>query len=325
MKNDYETFLDKKIKKVPEEGKTTSQTGIYSTEEEQEKYKYEIGIQTVYKFQEIKSEDGTNYKRYKAIEINNKNNINNQNNNEEKNKIKEEIGTQTNNYYEENEIDNDNIFLNMNNENIINKTNLNNNINNNLEMKINQIMEQINKKPILGRKTKRSGLSGKHNKYSIDNVIRKVKNRFINSAFNYINKQFKNKNLHLLKIVGKQGMEINRNQNILWLKKTMKDVFYEDITIKTYNSNKDYNRQLIDKIYLEKDEQKVIGLLNLNILDFMNLYCSKEKKEGMEQLDDIINELKLNGEDEAYLNLFRNVSINFESILKKQKSRERNK
>ena len=45
----------------------------------------------------------------------------------------------------------------------------------------------------------------------------------------------------------------------------------------------------------------------------------------MEQLDDIINELKLKGEDEAYLNLFRNVSINFESILKKQKSRERNK
>ena len=335
MKNEYEEFLNEKVQ---EEVKTSSQTTNCSLpindennynnnndneQEEQDKCKYDIGIQTIYKFQEIKSEDGINYIRYKAIEIKNKKDINAQNNKEEKNQTKEEIGTQTNNYYEENEIEINNNFLNMINENIINnKLIINNDII--IDVKANQIIDQMEKKPILGRKTKRSGLSGKHNKYSIDNIIRKVKNRFINSAFNYINKQFKNKKLALLKIVGKQGMEINRNKNILWLKKTMKDVFYEDISLKTFNSNKDYNRELIDKIFLEKEEQNVIDLLNLNILDFMKLYCSKDKIDGMEQLDDVINELKLKGEDETYLSQFRNVSMNFKTIFLNQKSRERN-
>ena len=58
---------------------------------------------------------------------------------------------------------------------------------------------------------------GKHNKYCIDNIIRKVKVKLIDSSFNYINKKFKNKKLCLLKIIGVQSKEINRNKNLLTL------------------------------------------------------------------------------------------------------------
>ena len=164
---------------------------------------------------------------------------------------------------------------------------------------------------------------GKHTKYSLDNIIRKVKPRFINSALNYINAQFKNKNIKLLKIICKQSKEINRNKNILWLKNTMKNVFYEDISKKAKNSNINYNRELIDKIYMEKNEEKVIELLNHTVSDFMKLYCSKNKIKGMKQLDEIIDELKRKGEQEEYLNEFEIVSKDFESIIIRLKSRER--
>ena len=167
---------------------------------------------------------------------------------------------------------------------------------------------------------------GKHTKYSLDNIIRKVKSRFINSALNYINTQFKNKNRKLLKIICNQSKEINRNKNILWLKNTMKNVFYEDISNKANNTNKNYNRELIDIIYKEKDEEKVIELLNLTVGEFMKLYCSKNKINDMKQLDEVINELKKEGESDIYyLNKFKRVSENFESIIKDLKSRERKK
>ena len=148
---------------------------------------------------------------------------------------------------------------------------------------------------------------GKHTKYSLDNIIRKVKSRFINSALNYINTQFKNKNRKLLKIICNQSKEINRNKNILWLKNTMKNVFYEDISNKANNTNKNYNRELIDIIYKEKDEEKVIELLNLTVGEFMKLYCSKNKINDMKQLDEVIKELKKEGESDInYLKCAKN-------------------
>ena len=62
----------------------------------------------------------------------------------------------------------------------------------------------------------------------------------------------------------------------------------------------------------------------MSVIDFMRLYCSKEKIEGMKQLDEIINELEKSGENEEYINKFRKVSIEFESTINNLISRERN-
>ena len=315
IQNGFGKFLDSKLE---ENKRTTTQTSYFlSTNDETSINKqksdrnnikeiniYEIEIQTVKKFDKLENKKGEIYLRKKV-------NIND--NIEKKNFLKIDKGIQTINYYEE---ESDNNFININ-------YNKNNKININKDNKINIDNKKIIKR-LLGRKTKKSGLIGKHNKYSLDNIIRKVKTRFIDSAFNYINSKFKNKKLILLKIIGRQSKEINRNKNILWLKKKMKDIFYEDISKKTFNSNKDYNRQLIDKIYLENTEKEVIELLNMNIIEFMKLYCSKEKIEGMKQLDEIINELEMNGENEEYINKFRKVSIEFELTINNLVSRERN-
>ena len=106
----------------------------------------------------------------------------------------------------------------------------------------------------------------------------------------------------------------------------MKNVFYEDISNKANNTNKNYNRELIDIIYKEKDEEKVIELLNLTVGEFMKLYCSKNKINDMKQLDEVIKELKKEGESDInYLKKFKLVSEDFESIIKGLNSRERKK
>ena len=147
----------------------------------------------------------------------------------------------------------------------------------------------------------------------------------IDSSFNYINKKFKNKKLCLLKIIGAQSKEINRNKNLLWLNKTLKDIFYEDISKKSNNPNKNYNRQLIDKIYKENNEKEVIELLNITILEYLKFYTSINNITDMKQLNDDINELKSIGESEHYTNEYKRVSENFYTIIKNFKSRERKK
>lgn len=325
--NNFEEFLNKDIGE-DEKKKTSfpisndennSNQNEYN-KEIYEQFKFEIGTQTNTQYEDDTNNNENSFIRYTIK--NSKKGINNKNNEEkEEFKKEEEKGMQTfNNNEEENE---EGQNEKKENEDKIKNDEIKQNNINSISYNKNNDAEKKSEKNKLGRKTKRSGELGKHNKYSLDNMIRKVKSRFIDSAFNYINKQFKNKQLILLKIIGNQGKEVNRNKNIIWLQKTMKDVFYEDITKKTYNSNKNYNREIIDKIYFENEEKKVIDLLNLSIVEFLGLYCSEKKIDGMWQLDDVINKMKSQGEEEKYLNIFKMVSLKFVSTIKNLKSRER--
>jgi hypothetical protein len=80
------------------------------------------------------------------------------------------------------------------------------NTNNNRKKKIFKIVK-MNKK--IGRIKKNSGLVGKHNKLSEDNIIRKVKRRFHENVRLYINREY-----------NKYCLEKKNNANITnWLKK----------------------------------------------------------------------------------------------------------
>jgi len=291
---------------------------------------FEKGVQTVEKYGDIYANNDNNIISIKII-YNNENLINN--NNYNKNISTLDIGFQTNNNYndkadlvkeeeEEKEIK-DYIIKNKDkNKNFIHQSKSEHVLNKKKEIIFNIFKERKKK---FGRKKKKSGLLGKHNKFCIDNIIRKVKAKLIDSSFNYINKKFKNKKLCLLKIIGAQSKEINRNKNLLWLNKTLKDIFYEDISRKANNPNKNYNRELIYKIYNEKTEKDVIELLNLTVLEYLELYNSINDISDMKQLNDDINELKLIGESEEYTNEYKRVSENFYTIIKSFKSRERKK
>ena len=317
-------FEDKNISFINQITNNYTFTNILKNDngEQNQAIKCDIGIQTVKKFEEIDDISEDSYIDYNLL-FNKNNQI--------KNDIdKSDFERQfTNNYEEEknNEDQDKETKLQINSSDICNNiVSTNNSFFINQKNKFFNINKQ-SKTSKLGRKSKRENSYGKHTKFGDDNIIRRIKVKFIDSSLNYINEQFKNKKLKLLKIVGNQAKETNKKKNLLWLKKTMKEVFYEDISKKTYNSNKNYNRELIDKIYFENDEKKVIKLLNLTVNDFLKfLYCSDIKIKGMNQLDEVVNELKNKGESGEYLKKFKNISkcleetfINFHSRERKQK------
>ena len=314
-------FEDKNISFINQITNNYTFTNILKNDngEQNQAIKCDIGIQTVKKFEEIDDISEDSYIDYNLLF--NKNN-----------KIKNDIDKSdferqfTNNYEEEknNEDQDKETKLQINSFDICNNiVSTNNSFFINQKNKFFNINKQ-SKTSKLGRKSKRENSYGKHTKFGDDNIIRRIKVKFIDSSLNYINEQFKNKKLKLLKIVGNQAKETNKKKNLLWLKKTMKEVFYEDISKKTYNSNKNYNRELIDKIYFENDEKKVIKLLNLTVNDFLKfLYCSDIKIKGMNQLDEVVNELKNKGESGEYLKKFKNISKCFEETFINFHSRER--
>ena len=335
MDNIFPEYLDFMNNKVAEEKtqRTTieekNSNGKDYNKNASERIVFEKGVQTVEKYGDIYANNDNNIESFKII-YNNENFMNYDNYN--KNIVTLDIGFQTNNNYddigdiinEKNEKEIKDYTLNNKdeNKNISHQSKCVDVLNNKKEIIFNIFKERKKK---FGRKKKKSGLLGKHNKYCIDNIIRKVKAKLIDSSFNYINKKFKNKKLCLLKIIGAQSKEINRNKNLLWLNKTLKDIFYEDISKKANNPNKNYNRELIDKIYKENNEKEVIELLNITILEYLEFYTSINNITDMKQLNDDINELKSIGESENYTNEYKRVSENFYTIIKNFKSRERKK
>ena len=191
------------------------------------------------------------------------------------------------------------------------------------EFKIHKkIIFKIEKVLKLGRIKKNSSKIGKHDKYQRDNIIRKFKAFLIRNIFNYINKSFnsykKNKELMgLKKISSVQTKLISKKEKLLWLNSQIKDIFSQNLTTKIVSFDKDYNIKLIDKLYKEGKEEKVINILNKTIKDLWRAYINDDANQnfrGFETLKNDIDKLKKIGESEKYMELYVNVAKKFEDI-----------
>ena len=213
---------------------------------------------------------------------------------------------------------------------------------------------KINNKPLFktkeqnkipfGRKKqeeKNKGVKGNHNRYSEDNIIRKIKSFFGKSIYKYINKSLKNSKILKLEI------DINKNLkkdlNIKLFKKTLKEIYLESKISDKYTKDKqEHNRDLIKKIYLENKEIEVIKILNLTYLEAFNIFRGKlnenllKKIEGIDILDNhkfeditsLLDKIKKeeeknkNGDINKYLNDVKNLCEKFENWFKDKVGRD---
>lgn len=194
----------------------------------------------------------------------------------------------------------------------------------------------INKKR--GRKNQFDDSKRRHNKYSDDNITLKCKHLVLKSVLNFINDRIKfiyNGNIgksifikKLFKTNKKQKSEghVNFNQN--FLKKTIGEIFSDDISIKYTNYPTDHNKKLIQKLENENDESKSIIFKNLFKLTF--LQCLEhyrgtkiiEELDGLKCHNEIINNLKDEAEYKKKLNDFL---MNFENNINNKKARKSRK
>lgn len=265
-------------------------------------------------------------------------------------------GEQNNNYLEENEIplekrktgiqtriiseikeeQDDNFKPNNNNiifPNPINKKKINGNILENEIITEKENLSQTLTKKALGRKRKNSKEKGVHNKYCEDNIIRKIKSTillhlldFINSVINKtyegeIGKGFFKKELK--KISQRQIVDIKGNK--LFLIKSLKEIFSDDISSKYTNFPPNQNRKIIEDLLNEEDLEKknkfqrLFSLTFLNCLEHFRGTKTFIELEGFENYD---NKEEKFCDDKEYLYLFEYYIYHFENVINRKRHRK---
>jgi len=199
-----------------------------------------------------------------------------------------------------------------------------------------------------GRKQKEDDTERNHDKYSEDNIIRKIKINIFNYARDIINQNFVGK-LKLLKLDHDSIKDLKKSENI---KLFNKEVLLKDIFSKYQISNKykkekykNYNKNIIEQIDKGKiKEKKVKKILDLKFEDLLEIFRGKlnedqsdfngikdelEKEnvdifiDRFEGYERFINNLKkVEREDQIYTSKINDLTKGFKEWFEKKEGRD---
>ena len=194
------------------------------------------------------------------------------------------------------------------------------------ESKVN--IEELSNHKKCGRKNKNSNETGDHNKFSNDNIVKKIKTNFFSTILIFINSVIQDKDKKLLNISGEFSKYSKADFNKELLHKSLKEIFSANISGKYRNYGNDYNKKMIEKLLNDEDIKKrnfYETLFNLTFLDCIkhirgNIYINE--LSGLKTLNEIVEDLK---EDNNYENKFKSYILIFEEIIEKIKGRNRKK
>ena len=191
-------------------------------------------------------------------------------------------------------------------------------------------------KKMLGRKKKDSNEAGKHDKYSEDNIIRKIKSTLLNYLRIFINlfiyKKFNGKIGE--GIFRKEILKMNQDQITLgkydkqFIKSTLKDIFSHKLSKKYSTFDSDHNKKLIELLLNETDEKKRIEfekLFSLTFMECLNHFSGTKSLSilnGMKLLNDLCKKFE---DDQSYVNLLKYYTFNFKNTIEIKRSRKRSK
>ena len=193
-------------------------------------------------------------------------------------------------------------------------------------------------KKVLGRKKKENEGLGEHNKFSDDNIIRKIKHVILDSVMKFINKKIHNlysyesqkekKERQLFKLKQNSKISSRINYNKEFLDKKLVEIFYDDISSKYSRFPTNHNKELINSLINEKDEKKKIifnKIFNLSFVDCLNHFRGSKTIEELEGISNLDNYLKAKKMivNEEYSNLFKYFVNNYEKVIMEKKSRIR--
>ena len=196
-------------------------------------------------------------------------------------------------------------------------------------------------KKLIGRKKKNSDECGEHNKFTDDNLSRKCKRVLLEILFFYINNIIKivyENNVYegenekqLLKLNQSPIINSKADYNREFLNKSLKEIFSNNISTKYTKHSLSHNKDLIQNLLNEKDEEKKIlfqKLFNLTFVDCLNHFRGTKKfpeLEGMMMLDEACQKFQFDKDFEEYKSQFKYFIMNYEEIIKEKRLRNRGK
>ena len=191
----------------------------------------------------------------------------------------------------------------------------------------------------VGRKRKNEQ-GGKHDKYSYDNVTRKIKTKLFEAILVILNlsikpiqienpKKYSKKILYskdfFLKIDQEIIKDINVENNKKLLRTQLRDIFSNNVSKKVEKYGLDYNKKLVEKIYDEKIQEKTMAILDKTFLECLEHFRGSKfykELEGLEtEYKNVIKGLREIGEDEDYIQIFEDLIKRFEDYYENKKSR----
>ena len=189
-----------------------------------------------------------------------------------------------------------------------------------------------------GRKTERTEVSNPHNKFADDNLRKKSKHIILSEILTFLNSKLKEiykDNIgngillkQLLTLNHKQKANIIVNDNKQFLQKTLQEIFSDDISKRYTNFPSDHNKNLINRLLEEDDEEKRKYFSTLFKLTFSEVLCHFQGKQIIKELVGLrtYKEALKNYETEKdyYENLKYHLT-NFEEIINSKKSRRSRK
>ena len=165
--------------------------------------------------------------------------------------------------------------------------------------KIFDIKKIPKKKFRFGRRGKLDNDKRKHNCNSEDNIINKIKTHFFHYIRDIISKNSNNENekVKIIKFQKEFVANLKKDINIELLETKLVDILRnQKISTKNKNSDKDQNKTIIDKIYKEKKEERVMKILELEFKELLIIFRRKlNKPEDEKELKKI--EKKIEGLD----------------------------
>ena len=196
----------------------------------------------------------------------------------------------------------------------------------------------------LSHVSERENLLSPHDKFSQDNIIRKIKVKFLKSLMNFINKEYytylisqkKEVRELIFPIDSKVSKNIKKKDNLIWFNQKIKDVYSNNISKKYKIYKKNENMKRILKFYEEESNKqlKLTKILEMRIEDIYNIYISDEEVDGFEGFDNLKSDMEKieynmikTGEKEKeikdYLEQYKKIAKSLKIIMENKRIRKK--
>ena len=160
--------------------------------------------------------------------------------------------------------------------------------------------KKLNKKRGRKRKDEADDITYEHNKYTDDNIIRKIKTNIFKYILSSLNESLKFTNEKFYPLNAKLNENLKKEINIELFNKRIYQIYLsEDLNGHHININ-DSNKNLIKKIFEENIEIKTINILNMTFIEVLNHIREKDLHKFLQSMKEK-EEKKINKNLDDYM------------------------
>ena len=164
-----------------------------------------------------------------------------------------------------------------------------------------------------------------HNKFSEDNMMRKIKTNDMEYIFDKLNGSLTDKSFQFFKITKEVSEELKKEYNMDLMGKTLKEIIYNEPIRPKYKRNNYDNKFLIEKIFREDKEKKTIEILNKTYYDIIVEIRTQNLDNFLDKIVKKEKKMKKKSNIELYIKLLKDLIFRFKEWFEQKKPRNRNK